>query len=110
MGIDYQHLGKYKEAVEALEQAARLKPSNQDARFELGQAYANLGRYQVAVEAYKKAIDLRPYFIEARFQLGSAYFRMGNHEAAFKVYDELKLWDEKRAQELYSLIRNPTSR
>jgi tetratricopeptide (TPR) repeat protein len=110
LGVAYQNLGEYKEAVEALRQAARLKPSNPDSHFQLGQVYAHLGRYQEAVEAFKEAIALKPYFIDARFQLGSAYFRMGHHEAALKEYDDLKGWDEKRAEELYSLIRNPASR
>jgi tetratricopeptide (TPR) repeat protein len=104
LGVAYHNLREYNEAVEALRQAARLDPSFPDSYFDLGLAYALLGRDQEAVEVFKNAIALKPNFIDARFQLGRAYFRMGNHEAALKAYDDLKVWDKKRAEELYGVI------
>lgn len=107
LGYVLRSTGADREAIMSLKEAIRLDPDDEFAPYNLGVAYQNLGEYKAAVEAYKKAIVLKPKYIDARFQLGSAYYWMGNHVAALKAYDDLKIWNRRRADELYSLIRNP---
>ena len=77
VGVCNGELGRWHEAVTAVQQAIRLKPDNAEAYFVLGTAYGELGRWHEAVTAYQQAIRFQPDFAEAHCNLGAAYRNLG---------------------------------
>jgi len=85
-GDEYFDQGKYTEAIDAYQQAIKLKPNYAEAFFNLGDAYAASERHEEAVIAYKQAIRFKPNYDAAYFGLGDAYQALGKHEEAVEAY------------------------
>ena len=64
LGVAYDKLGRYQDAIEDYKQAIRIKPDYAEAHFNLGVAYGKLGRYQDAIESYKQAIRIKPDYAD----------------------------------------------
>jgi tetratricopeptide (TPR) repeat protein len=60
LGVAYFHAGRLDDAVEALEEATRLRPGFPKSFESLGMAYFKLGELGNAVETWQKALALRP--------------------------------------------------
>lgn len=60
-------------AVQALNQAIALDPTNPLLRIKLGGLYYSLGDYQSAIEVFKLAILAKPDFANAHYNLAIAY-------------------------------------
>ena len=58
IGCLFYEIENYEQAVEDLEKAIELKPSNSGAYFDLGNAYYKLGRYDEAISRFEKYIQL----------------------------------------------------
>src|SRR5438874_10025532 len=58
VGVCNGELGRWHEAVTAVQQAIRLKPDDAEAHFILGTAYLKLGHRHEAVKAHKQLIPL----------------------------------------------------
>jgi len=93
-GISYLHLGKYKEAIEYLEDFSTddplLKPVKVGAT---GDAYAELGNKEKALKLYlnaadesKNAFTTPVYYLKA----GRLYESMGNKDKALEIYRMIK--------------------
>jgi len=93
-GISYLHLGKYKEAINFLEDFKTddllLKPVATGA---IGDAYAELGNKEKALKYYEEAADMKAnsfttpiYLLKAGRMLES----MGNKEKALAIYKSIK--------------------
>jgi hypothetical protein len=100
----YYRLGRYQEAVKALNEALRLKPDFAEAWYNLGLAYGKLGRDQEAANACKEALRLKPDLAKAWYNLGLAYLGLGNRSEALKAGKELRRYDPARADKLFNLI------
>ena len=96
--------GRHQEAVEAFQQAIRLKPNLAQAHYNLCKAYGNLGRYQEAVDAFIQAIRLKPDFTEAHYSLGLTYLLLDDKGWAMEEYKILKDLNQERANNLFDLI------
>jgi serine/threonine protein kinase len=59
-GIGLYRLGKYDDAIEYLNRAARLDPQNAEIQFARGRTFQRLGQLDSAVGAYLAANDLHP--------------------------------------------------
>src|SRR3954454_17171797 len=57
-GVELYRAGRYKQAVEAFQQAIRLKPDFAAAHHGLGYVYDELGEYKKALQSYQRAIEL----------------------------------------------------
>jgi tetratricopeptide (TPR) repeat protein len=55
MGVAYNGLGKYQEAIDACKKAIEIKPDYHEAYGTMGIAYIGLRKYQEAIDAYKEA-------------------------------------------------------
>jgi tetratricopeptide (TPR) repeat protein len=58
-------LGEYKEAIEKLEKAIKLKPDFADAYLNLGACLIKLGRYKDSIKKSKKVINIKPNYPDA---------------------------------------------
>jgi tetratricopeptide (TPR) repeat protein len=75
LGVAYGRTGQIDQAIEALDQAAQLRPEiGGDAYYNLGVLLTNTGQMADAAAAYQRAVTLDPTHAEAYYQLGIAYF------------------------------------
>lgn len=88
-GRSFEADGKFKEAVEAYKNAARINPDYAEAYVHLGLVYYRLGRYAEAVDAYKQVIKLRPHDPSLYNKLGAAYIIIGEYQKAIDAFENL---------------------
>jgi len=86
-GVVWQILGvaltaQGKNALEALQTAARWLPNDAGAHNNLGNALGRLGRLDEALASYRQALLLSPDFPEAHHNLGRAYLDLGQLDSA----------------------------
>ena len=93
-GISYLHLGKYKEAINFLEDFKTddllLKPVATGA---IGDAYAELGNKEKALKYYEEAADMKANSFTTPIYLlkaGRMQETMGNKEKALTIYKSIK--------------------
>src|ERR1700678_4184203 len=80
------------EALELLQQAARMAPDSNRARYELGKAYFDLGQLEKAEPELQAAIRIEPKSREDHYLLGRIYQRLGKAELAaqeFRITESL---------------------
>jgi tetratricopeptide (TPR) repeat protein len=87
LGVIYRQTGKNKEAVAALEQAAKLNAASAQIANQLGIAHRMAGEFSKAKASYERSIALDAAYAPAVLNLGILY--------------DLYLWDGARALELY---------
>ena len=94
LGVAYGNAGEIDQAIEALDQAAQLRPEiGGDAYYNLGVLLTNSGQMADAAAAYQRAVTLDPTNAEAYYQMGIAYFgtaaTIPDSIPAFEKYLEL---------------------
>jgi spermidine synthase len=94
-GTALTQLGLYTEAVQMLEEYARVQPNDFEARFQLGSVYEILAERTLddsmtgrAVEELKRALSIQPNNAMAHYYLSKAYRRL-------EMYDESDLEFER---------------
>jgi Flp pilus assembly protein TadD len=87
-GFAYANLGRHREAIEAYQEALRLKPDYAEAWCNLGAAYQKIDRSKNAIEAYREALRLKPDNAVTWYNLGGAYGKMGSHREAIEAFRE----------------------
>lgn len=80
------HRKKAAMAVEAYEQAIRIKPNYAEAYSGLGSAYLTLQRHQEAIEAYHRAIEYDDNNPLMHIGLGTVYLLMKDYRAALEQH------------------------
>ena len=93
-GISYLHIGKFKEAINYLEDFKTddllLKPVATGA---IGDAYAELGNKEKALKYYAEAAEMKDNNFTTPIYLlkeGRMYEMMGNKEKALSIYQSIK--------------------
>lgn len=80
-------LKRYKEALDAYNQAVELKPEYAEALLGQGNSLLELKRYEEALEAYDKAIQIQPNYVEAWNGRGKGLDYLQRYEAAINAFD-----------------------
>lgn len=83
LGLLYGRHGFFAEAVDPLEQAARLDPDSSEIQHDLGLTYFRLRRYKEARASLEKAVALRPDFFGSCALLGATLYALGEHELSY---------------------------
>lgn len=104
IGMIYNTLESYQDAVPFLRESLRIDPNQHIASKELGFAYYKLKQYPNALAAFGQATRLKPDYAGAHYFLGFTYVRIGKKEEALQVYKRLLTLDKQDAQELYAEI------
>ena len=76
LGAAYLSDGQYDSALNALESATDLSPSDPEGFFYLGQTLLELGKYRDAASAFEMVLDKFSDYNQANYYLGEAYSRL----------------------------------
>jgi tetratricopeptide (TPR) repeat protein len=85
-GMRFYNEKKYREAIEALQQAVNIHLNSFMAWYYLGSSLAAERRYGEAVEPIKIALDLQPDYVQAHLALGDTYLKLGETDEARACY------------------------
>jgi Flp pilus assembly protein TadD len=91
--------GRYREAIEPLENAVRLLPKSAEALKYLGRAYRQVDRNDDALRVFKAAVSLTPADSEVRYLLMRTYRALGQDEQAnaeAKAVESMTVTNETR--------------
>jgi tetratricopeptide (TPR) repeat protein len=105
LGLLYGRHGFFAEALEPLEQAARLDPDSSEIQHDLGLTYFRLRRYKEARAPLEKAVAIRPDFFGSCALLGATLYSLGEHELSYTALrhaHQLNPQDEDTASLLFS--------
>lgn len=82
----YAHykLGEIDQAIQDLQQATTLRPTNEEFLARLGSLYAMQGDYAAAIDAFDHALLEKPEWAEVRYERALAYTELQNFEFAIK--------------------------
>ncbi|MEB3287687.1 MAG: tetratricopeptide repeat protein [Vampirovibrionales bacterium] len=87
-GYALAHLGRYKEALDAVNRSLELKPDSAAALDSRGFVYHGMKKYPEALNDYKKALTLDPTIGEIYLHLGETYEQMKDYPNALKAYEQ----------------------
>ena len=88
MGIAYDNLKQFEEAIKGYQKAVEIKPDDDSAYNNMGIAYDNLKQFEEAIKSYQKAIEINPYNNAAYYNMGIAYDNLKQFEEAIKSYQK----------------------
>ena len=101
LGITYDKLGMYEEAIAELNEALRLNPGYIEVHNNLAVTYDKMGKRDEAVGELQEALRLNPGYTEAHNNLGNIYAGSGRYEEAIK-----ELGEAIRLNPGYAVARN----
>lgn len=98
---DPEHQVQYMQAaLEAIQRAHELAPTDAKISYNLGVLYGQNGMYEKAIEVLKQTIDLKPDYRDAYFALGLSYHTLAVDENEKVVNPEM----QQKAIETYQYI------
>ncbi len=104
LGMLYGENGKYQEAIEPLDRAAKLDPESFEVYHNLGLTYFRLKRFRDARGPLEQAVSLRPDFFGSNALLGATLYSLKDDLSAYRVLDfahQLKPDDADTAELLF---------
>ncbi len=88
LGFIYQGRGLFAEAIEELQIALNLAPTDGYILNQLGYTYSDMGEYERAVECFEKYAKLYPEDANPIDSMAEQYFRMGRLDEAIANYEK----------------------
>jgi tetratricopeptide (TPR) repeat protein len=107
LGDSYINLGKYEEAVTALELCVGWSRTDADALYKLGIAYMNLGENEKAIENITIATDFDPNFVEGFKALAEIYTSLGQ-DALSNYANGMVMYGNKEYDQALQLLLDST--
>jgi serine/threonine protein kinase/Flp pilus assembly protein TadD len=86
LGIIEEGAGHHELALDALNKAAQLEPSNPIVLSELGAVHEAMGKFDLAESSFQAATKLRPDDWTSLNSLGSFYYRRGRYQDAIPLF------------------------
>lgn len=88
-GVELQHRGAMREAVEAYAAALALDPRLELTRSNLAMVHYQLGEIEQAVTQYRALLEDHPLNVKARYNLGVVYASIGRYDQALAEYRQV---------------------
>lgn len=82
IGLAYDRIGRFDDAIEELNNALKLDPDYVEVRNNLAVTFDKMKLFDKAVNHLKEAIRQRPDYTEAHCNLGTIYGKQGNYDDA----------------------------
>jgi tetratricopeptide (TPR) repeat protein len=86
LSVAYVQLGRFEEALDALEKAISVDPGNANLHFQVGMIHIRMNRYPQAARALQESVRLNPIHYEANYNLGSLFMREGSAKEAAEFF------------------------
>lgn len=86
LGVVFRQAGRQSDAINAIQKAVQLSPTDVEAHNNLGNMLREMGRFVEAQRSCKEALALKPDFAEAHNNLGVILQEQGNLEEAEQSY------------------------
>jgi tetratricopeptide (TPR) repeat protein len=86
LGLAYDNIGLFDEAIEELQAALHLYPDYVEVHNNLGVTYDKMGMHEEAETELQEAIRMNPEYPEAHYNLGNIYYESGMHEEASQAF------------------------
>ncbi|HGE71028.1 TPA: tetratricopeptide repeat protein [Candidatus Poribacteria bacterium] len=86
LGMIYNYLGLYNEAIEVLTKAIKFSPKDYDANWNLAVTYYTMNDYNRAILQLKKCIEIDPKNDQIHNAVGVAYYKMGLYSMALEEF------------------------
>jgi len=102
----YIALARYEDALDALNQSIKIKPTFDRAHADIGYIFNILGEPLKAEQSFLKALETDKNNPETHLELGITYVRLGKRPEAIKEYELLKTIDPRRASALANSIKH----
>ena len=80
-------LGRYEEALKAIDEALKINPNNEIAWVNKGNALSRMGDYKEALKAFNAALRANPRYEVAWNNKGNSLARLGRYRESLKCYD-----------------------
>jgi tetratricopeptide (TPR) repeat protein len=87
-GNKYREAKEYAKAIEAYQQAIRLKPDYAEAHYQIGWIYNDQEQSAKAISPLQEAIRLKPDYPAACYELGYAYSNLNQYANALAAYQQ----------------------
>ncbi len=88
LGVAYLELHRYDDAVDACQQALKIKPDYVSSWINLGYSYHELQRKEGAIDALQQALKIEPDLALAWYNLGIIYDELKQYEKAIEAYQQ----------------------
>lgn len=95
--------GRWREAVDAMRQAAHLEPGKPQILHDLGLIYLEVGAPAEAAAAFRRAIAAKPDFAQAFWRLGTALEQCGEPDLAAAALRQALALQPRMAEARYGL-------
>jgi tetratricopeptide (TPR) repeat protein len=90
IGNAYYDLGQYQKAIDAYQQALKLRPNDAGVETDMGTCYHYLGQSDQALDVFNRVLGYRPNFPQALFNKGIALLEgKKDARAAIAAWEEL---------------------
>lgn len=93
--FEFYEDGKMSQALEELETALELNPTNSCWHFDKALALDAVQRYEEAIEAYEVALQLAPGDLEILNSLAVDYTRTGQYDRAIETFEQIQRLDPR---------------
>ena len=104
LGVHYQALEQWENAVQAYLRAIDLRQQTARPNFNLGVIFHNQGKLDEAIERYRKSLEYDPSFAEAHQALGEAFFQKNQYYAAEQHLETATRLAPARAEPSFGLL------
>jgi len=94
--------GRYKEALQALDQSIKMNPRSAESWNERGNVLIAANRYEEALKCYEVAVALEPSFVPAWINKAQALNAMGRYDEALLACDKAIHLDSASAEAWYT--------
>jgi tetratricopeptide (TPR) repeat protein len=88
LGVALQAMGKNREAIEPLQEAAALNPGNVQVQNNLGAVLASVGDFDGAIAHFREALAIKPDYFLACSNLANLLLRRGDLGEATVYYEQ----------------------
>lgn len=118
MGLAYDRLGQYNQAIQAFEQGLKIALSVDDkltqgtTLINMGESYDHQGQYKTALQTLKQAVSItkenksKPDLGQALHQLALVYSHLKQYsDAETTFFQTIDIWDSLRAEDLQDTDR-----